>query len=189
MWLFGNARAAAQLLALVLALAAATPLDAQLFRGTSQAGTMKPLTPGLFSTTCGTSEVLVGVFGKANTLIDRIGGYCVRVTTSGAWDGEVRVTDSFGGFGGNVFDRKCNRGDAIYGFRGRHGLYVDRIEIRCRPLASRTSTTGTSYYKSPVGGTGGSAFGPYNCPNSKPAFGFAGQAVLLVDALFFMCRP
>jgi hypothetical protein len=170
-------------------LAPSSAITAQNIRTTPQAGTSKPLVPGLFSNICNSGEVLVGVYGRADRLIDRIGGYCVRVTASGAWSGEVRATDSYGGGGGNTFDRKCARGEAISAFRGRHGMYVDRIEIRCRTLASPTSVNGTGTYKSPVGGTGGSTFGPYTCPNAKPAAGFGGQTSAFVDALFFICRP
>ena len=130
-------------LALLLSTGGATA-GAQLVRATPDAGVMKPLVPGLFSEICNNGEVLIGLFGKAGAVIDRVGGYCVKVRSNGTWNGEVRTTDVFGGWGGTQYDLKCSRDHAISGFKGREGLLVDRIQIQCRKLASPTSQTGAA---------------------------------------------
>lgn len=66
--------------------------------------------------------------------------------------------------------KPCPSGYAVTGIKGKAGLYIDQLRVRCGRLGpnGRFSSLG-DFLSSTAGGTGGSSFGPYDCPNNKPA--------------------
>src|SRR5690606_1493378 len=74
-----------------------------------------------FSLSCGADEALVGVSGRARTLVDRVAAVCQKVGTDGRLTGDHRTTASAGGNGGTPFTRTCPTGQAVSSIRGRAG--------------------------------------------------------------------
>lgn len=138
---------------------------------------------------CGNHEALVGVFGRAGDYIDRIGAICQPVDALGRWTGASRTTGTVGGTGGTPFQRLCPRDHAVSGFRGRGGMYVDELGIRCRPLGDAFDLVGTGTWLDTVSsGRGGTAFGPFHCPEGTMARVLRAEGGWFVDRIRVFCE-
>jgi YVTN family beta-propeller protein len=96
---------------------------------------------------------------------------------------------SAGGTGGSAYTKTCARDSAVSGFRGRGFQYLDQLDIECKALNTSGRTTGSGTFLGAVGGTGGSAQGPYGCGTGNPAFSIHGTALTtFVDGFAIQCR-
>lgn len=140
-----------------------------------------------YSLSCGSDKALVGIKGKAGSLVDSVEGFCAQINDDGSWQGTVQAGFA-GGSGGTNFSLYCAPGQAVTGIRGRAGSYVDQLQIRCGPLGQNGRVLSLGYFLSDeAGGTGGSAFGPFDCPDSMPARLIRGRAAKWVDAIGLGC--
>ncbi len=138
---------------------------------------------------CAANEALVGLYGGAGTVVDRVGPLCVAIDGNGNWVGTPTQRGTAGGGGGEPYERVCANGTAVVGFSGRSGSLIDGITLQCARLQpdgytdvyNRTALTA-------VGGSGGSAQAERVCPSNLPAAGIRGRAGGLVDAFGLTCR-
>lgn len=96
-----------------------------------------------FSLECGQSAILVGIIGRSGSVIDQLGGLCVKIDpASGTWVGGVYETARAGGNGGVPFKQVCSVGEALAGIEGATRyfsgtLLVSSLKIVCIRLRIR----------------------------------------------------
>ena len=112
---------------------------------------------------------------------------CAPVNATGQWTGDDSRGDGAGGTGGTPDQLVCPRNQAVSGISGKAGAFIERIRIRCKPLASLTATTGEEEFLGGVGGNGGNEFGRITCPGNLPASGFAVRTGAFVDQIKLRC--
>ena len=144
-----------------------------------------------FSHKCADGMVLVGLSARSGQWIDRLEGVCQNPSmTTGMWDnmggsGVGPVGQDH--FGTSDTYMKCSPGYAIKEFSGGAGWYVHSIDVTCYKLGSSARTGGTTENHVKVGTTGGTPYGPYKCPDSKPAIGIFGRAGTYLDRFGLIC--
>ena len=144
---------------------------------------------GPFQLACAADETLVGVRGNFSTYVNQVGPRCVKVNQFGQWigdpvDGALAGTTTTG----TSFAKTCPRDFAVSGFRARASQYVDQLDFQCRALTASGGMTGTATYLGPVGGTGGTAQGPFACPTGNPAYALYGRSGSWLDNFGVQCR-
>ena len=142
-----------------------------------------------FQLSCPSHEIIVGVHGRYETVVNRIGPRCVKIDQLGRWigdpvNGPVTGTSATG----TAFTKSCPRDHAVSGFRGRAGTSVNQIEIQCRALTSTGSLTGPVQYLGGDGGTGGSAQGPFACGTGNPVYALYGRSGTGLNNFGVLCR-
>ena len=145
---------------------------------------------------CPSNRVLVGIRGRAGSLIDGIRGVCVKVSYNGNWSGGTTNTTYKGGSGGTAFSRICPSGYAVSGISGRKGSLVDRIRLYCRKLVNASDAglkhagrlTGSRTGLSSIGRGGGSAFGRYDCVDNMPGRGLRVRTGRYLNRIQVYCR-
>lgn len=135
---------------------------------------------------CGNDQVMVGVTVRAGFWLDSIAPRCATPSASGAWTEDERGPRA-GSSGGTAETERCPPNFAVSAISGRAGGVIDRLRIRCRPLANQTSTTGEEVSGGVVGGNGGTEFGRIACPADLAATGFAVRTGAYVDQLKLIC--
>ncbi len=186
-----------RLAAVVVLIASAPAVDAIMTRTVGNGGIGGFLDDALYLSGehyhlgCDDGEVLVGVHGRQGSWINRIGIRCVKVDVQGRWDGNVYNGPAVGG-DGDVFTRDieptdCPRNNAVVGFRGKYGSYVDKLELECRPLADAEHADGPTSMIGPFGGEGGTGFDTISCDGARAATGIYGRAGIYVDKLGLKC--
>jgi hypothetical protein len=131
----------------------------------------------LFSFTCGTDKVMVGVSGGAGMWVNRVSGICRQVNRAGEWIGGDSSTNATATGGGSDFKLKCERNSAVAALGGRSGQWLDRLQVYCRTLGVNGQLTGAlvlakdGVNTTAGGGPGINAFGPigYECASNRPA--------------------
>jgi hypothetical protein len=142
-----------------------------------------------FNISCDTGEALVGVFGLANSyIVKRVGIRCVRVDSAARWIGDPVERGSAGGSTGGAYTKTCPRDFAIAGFKGRASGAVNQLDFECRALDSSGSLVGAGQFLGAVGGTGGTAKGPYRCGTDHPGYALKGRSSARIDAISLQCR-
>lgn len=137
---------------------------------------------------CPSDRVLAGIQGRAGSLVDRIGALCAQVDPLGRWVGSPRSGGSAGGSGGTAFTLTCPRDYAVSGFQGRASSLIDQLRIRCGRLTTgpKLASIG-SILAGQAGGTGGNAFGSFDCADSKPGRGLSGRNGIYIDSMMLIC--
>jgi hypothetical protein len=131
--------------------------------------------------------VMVGVTVRANAWLDNIAPRCVDVGTDGHWIGEPERGPRAGGNGGTSQRLECPQHHAVSSVSGKAAAYIDRLRLRCRPLASATTATGDEAFLGGVGGNGGGEFERLSCPGDLVASGFAVRTGAYVDQIKLIC--
>jgi hypothetical protein len=136
---------------------------------------------------CGPYSAMVGIYGSAGTLIDKVGAVCVRVDRSaGTWEGAAYDAPAHGGTGGAPFRSVCPTGQAMAGFAGRAGSMVDNLQVICGPLGIREGKVAILSVQAPMGavgqGTGGTAWQDM-CPEGHHMTGVEVRTGTLVDEI------
>lgn len=82
----------------------------------------------------------------------------------------------------------------VVGVEGRGGLYVDQLVLRCASVGlagavgnDSVDVGSTIVTTTMAGGTGGSAFTPYTCPNPQIVNRITGKTGDSVDNLMLSC--
>lgn len=161
---------------------------------TALVGGFGPL-PGIipsfnFSLGCQLNEALVGIYGGAGGVVDRVGPFCAVINEAGQWVGTPTRRGTAGGGGGGEYERVCAVNSAITGFQSRAGLIVDQLQPVCAPLTQNGAIdrAASTTLLSAVGGSGGSAQTPVACPSGLPATGIFGRfSSSFVDAFGLQC--
>ncbi|MBN1945579.1 MAG: hypothetical protein JW797_07870 [Bradymonadales bacterium] len=86
-----------------------------------------------FRAHCPSGEVMVGVHGRAGSVIDALGITCAPLSqlTQGAETVDLHRLETQGGDGGQPFDLVCPPGTAAIGFSGRSGDSIDAAGVAC----------------------------------------------------------
>ena len=150
-----------------------------------------------FTLDCPSDRVLVGITGRAHAWVDGLRSICAKVNYNGSWSGATTQTAYKGGGGGSAFTRTCPQGQAVSGLSGRAGMLVDRLRVHCRSLVNATQEgsaragrlTGNTTGLSSAGGSGGQAFGRYDCLEDMPGRGLSGRSGVYLDRIQLRCRP
>lgn len=144
-----------------------------------------------FTAKCLEGEVLLGVKGWKGSWIDLAQGICGKVSLingSTVWGSNTSEAGTKPLFAVNAdYYSFCGHGYAVKGFSGTAGSYVNTLKLVCEKLGAGARTQGSSKALAVVGGAGGTAHGPYSCPESKPAIGFYGRAGNYVDKFGLIC--
>lgn len=140
-----------------------------------------------FALRCAPDEVMAGVYGKAGTLVDRIGPLCIQVDPLGRWIGSPAERNTAGGGGGARFGLFCPVNSSVSGIQGRASMWIDQLRIKCGPLTGSRLASSGSVLASQAGGTGGNAFGPFDCVDNKPGRGLIVRAGTYVDQIRLVC--
>lgn len=98
---------------------------------------------GLKSLECPDGELLVGLGGRADDLVQRLYGLCLSAETvaDGSVEGISRTATSVGRDGdggekegGEEFTVRCPKGQVVQGLAGRSGALVDAVGVVCKPV-------------------------------------------------------
>jgi YVTN family beta-propeller protein len=142
-----------------------------------------------FQLSCNADETLVGIYGNsAGTYVNRAGLQCVKFDELGQWIGDPVNRGAAGSATGTAYTRTCPRNMAVSGYRGRGSAYVDQIDVECKAVTSAGRTTGAGQYLGAVGGSGGTAQGPFSCSTGNPVYSLAGRSGSWLDAIGMLCR-
>jgi hypothetical protein len=177
--------------------------SAVLFSGSSSTGLRGGTGGSAFSENCPASHVIAGYQGfvssdPSRTWVMRIQALCARVSIEGELATNVTLAKPVAlfehGTDGNIaWQRVCPKNQQVTGFTGRGGSFLDEIVLSCAPIlvsgssGSYTLSLGSSTTLAPVGGGGGGAFAPANCPSGQVARGHQGRSGQWVDALGLVC--
>lgn len=112
---------------------------------------------------CPSGRIIVGILGRAGTLVDGLQLVCGSLRTDGHLDtAAVTYSNWVGGYGGTYFTKMCPSDMVVSGFRGRAGDAIDGIAIECTPIAQSIldgSPVWEVIYESTIaGGPGGKFF-------------------------------
>ena len=142
-----------------------------------------------FNLACNANEVLAGIYGtSAGTLVNQVGLQCVQVDQNGHWIGTPINRGITGTASGASYTKTCPTNYAISGYQGRSGTSVNQLDFECRALTSQGKITGIGQFLGPVGGSGGTAQGPYNCGTNNPAYALTGRSSSAIDNFGMQCR-
>ena len=113
---------------------------------------------------CDEGDVLVGVKGRATTVVREIHAVCAQPDDwypRGASGTTYERNGPHTGNAGSPFELRCPMGKAAVGYEGRHGAALDGIRLRCaEPQPLVTPNTSLAH----AGGKGGTAR-QLACPN------------------------
>ncbi|MDC0707261.1 jacalin-like lectin [Stigmatella sp. ncwal1] len=106
---------------------------------------------------CMSGYVAVGITGRSGWHVDQLSLICAYLNTDGSL-GSQYTTNSFGGSGGSAFWSQCPGGQAVVGFHGGAGQYVDRVGVHCASINSWRTSAAVQYSTVAAGGSGGGSF-------------------------------
>jgi YVTN family beta-propeller protein len=142
-----------------------------------------------FTLACNANEVLAGIYGtSAGTYVNQAGLQCVQIDQNGRWIGTPVNRGITGVASGVSYTKTCPANYAISGYKGRSSQYVDQLDFECRALTSQGKITGIGQFLGAVGGSGGTAQGPYNCGTNNPAYALTGRSGSWLDNFGMQCR-
>jgi YVTN family beta-propeller protein len=141
-----------------------------------------------FTLACNASEALVGIYGTSGTQIQQVGPRCVPLDQTRKWIGTPVNRGLAGTSVGAAYTKTCATNSVVSAFRGRASTTVFQLDIECKTLDSAGKLTGTGTYLGAVGGTGGSAVGPFSCGTNNPGGGIFGRANTNVVNFGLTCK-
>lgn len=137
---------------------------------------------GAFSLECDAGYVLVGITGRAERYVTRIGALCAE--RSGRPD--ARESIAHGGGDGKPFELRCAPGTIATALFGSRGVHIDKLELECRPV-NEGEPRGEPVFTDAAGGQGGESFGPLRCGRNQSILGIRGKAASVVDDVQVIC--
>lgn len=143
-----------------------------------------------FSLYCGSGKVLTGLRFRTGGVVDAVGLLCTPVSTDGKLGQETTVGTLVGGGGGVSDVRHCVRGSVVVGAAIKHGMYVDRIALRCADWnwVGRRFTNPIETLSAAPQLVSTAPENIEQCGSAaQPAIGIRGRAYSLVDAVGFVC--
>lgn len=132
-----------------------------------------------FNLDCGANMSLVGIQGKAGSMVDSVQGVCAQINADGSKLGGNKLTGKAGGAGGDSYHLQCLGGSTIKGIKGHVGAYVNELTAHCS--ATTPEFTGS------VGRANGTWFNR-SCPANMDARLIRGRAGSWIDAIGLGCK-
>ncbi len=135
-----------------------------------------------FSLDCGANMSLVGIQGKAGSLIDSVQGVCAQFNADGSQLGRKVLTGSAGGMGGASYHLECPAGKTVIGITGHADSHVNNFKVRC----------GVTDFSKQAGNpsiTGPGSLFILNCSTFMDARLIRGRSGIWVDAMGLGCKP
>ncbi len=139
-----------------------------------------------FDLSCGSNEVLAGIYGQSGTYLNSVGARCVSVAQDGEWIGQPRNIGTTGSRNGAQYSSTCPSGWAVSGFSGRSDRFVNQVRLECQKLDSATTATGTVQPLTRAGQNNGTERGPFSCAGNV-ATGITGRSGSWMDAFGLQC--
>ncbi len=135
-----------------------------------------------FNLDCGANMSLVGIQGKAGSLIDSVQGVCAQLNADGSRLGRKVLTGSAGGKGGASYYLECPAGKTVIGITGHADSHVNNFKVRCG-MTDFSQQAGNPSIVGP-----GSPFN-LTCSNFMDARLIRGRSGIWVDAMGLGCKP
>lgn len=132
-----------------------------------------------FDLDCGANMSLIGIQGKAGSLIDSVQGVCAQFNADGTKLGSNVLTGKAGGAGGASYDLQCLNGTTVQGITGHTGAYVNDLKLRC---------SGTTPAITESAGRATGSWFAQSCPVNMDARLIRGRSGLWVDAIGLGCK-
>lgn len=137
-----------------------------------------------FNLDCGANMSLVGIQGKAGSLIDSVQGVCAQLNADGSQLGRKVLTGIAGGGGGGNYSLQCLNGTTVTGIAGHADSHLNNFKVRC----SGTTPDFTASAGNPSA-TGPGPWFSLVCPARMDARLMRGRSGIWVDALGLGCKP
>lgn len=129
---------------------------------------------------CPPAQVLVGVAGLMDAeRVIAIQPICAAVDANGNWTAASLQGQQIGGrpsSANKTFDIRCPAREVVAGIRGNAVSGVSGLRILCSEMRSGRLVDAPPQDRQGAGGTTGTAWGPFACPNAEPAQGFRAGA-------------
>ena len=179
-------------LTLAGAITAARSGEAQEYKGPVWGGTGGTQS---YNLDCGSTGVMVGLYGKSGTWVDQIGVHCLTVKSDGSL-GNPFTKGPIGGMGGAGANAQCPSGSVVGVMAAVSGSFINDVSIQCYAWLAGTRRFDVHQYKgiygigdpvSPVSfGTVSNAV--VSCPEGLVGKAIRGKAGSHVDSMQFVCR-
>jgi len=143
-----------------------------------------------FDLSCDDGKVLAGITGNFSNRIDKVSGVCVSANAAGIWtDNPTPMQSSAGNNNGAAFSRICPSNHAVIGYTGDFANdYPAYLEVHCRVLDGKLSTTGERISLEKVGTLGSTApSSRIQCADRAAATGLYGHAGSAIERLGLAC--
>ncbi len=150
---------------------------------------------------CPAGQALIGFTGSLNstdaaTAVNRqIAARCGVIAIDGSTvtikAGATLTTRGMAGV--SAWTRSCAANQVVVGFSGQSGTLVDQLVFVCAPLMAASPAVGTALTPgaatslAAIGGNGGKAFGPINCPAGEIGSGALVRTGTEMDAFSIVC--
>lgn len=179
------------LLALGLSLAEVTPGQAQEYKGPLWGGTGGT---SAYNLDCGSSGVMVGLYGKSGNWVDQIAIRC-RVVNSDGSLGNYYSKGPAGGSGGAGASADCPSGSVVGVMAAVSGSFINDVSIQCFVWLAATRRLDRKQYKgiygigdpvSPVS-LGAVSNAVVSCPDGLVGKAIRGKSGAYVDSMQFVC--
>ena len=150
---------------------------------------------------CPAGQALIGFSGSVNntdvaaSVNRQITAVCGVIAIDGTTVTiKVGATLTTRGMAGvSAWVRGCAANQVMVGFSGRNGTLVDQLAFSCAPLTVSSAAVGTTLMAgaqtalAAIGGNGGAAFGPINCPAGQIGSGAVVRTGTELDAFGMVC--
>jgi hypothetical protein len=176
----------ARFMMVVLPLAGFTPLRAQEFKSPIWGGSGGTSS---YNLDCGSSGVMVGIYGKTGLWIDQLGIICRAVKADGTL-GSSFTRGPSGGSGGTSGTAQCESGKVVGHFYVHAGSYINMASVGCYPWLPNTRRPDYSknYYGQAIGSTNYLlSEASTRCPVEKVGKALRGKYGIYIDSLQFVC--
>lgn len=137
---------------------------------------------------CGSSGILVGVYGKVGFWIDQIGIICQNVKPDGTL-GSSYTKGPVGGQGGSSETARCPAGQAVGDAGVRAGSYIEYVHVMCWPWVPSTRRLNTSGYETnkDLGQWSTTGQQRFRCSEEKIGKALRGKYGGYIDSMQFVC--
>jgi hypothetical protein len=168
----------------------AMPLRAQEFKGPLWGGSGGSSS---YNLDCGSTGVMVGLYGKVGLWIDQIGVVCRKVNPDGTL-GSTYTRGPVGGSGGSGDRADCPSGSVITVMGSWSGSFMDQVGVECYGWSPGSRRAGGGYTGAASLGKVGTIHLPgltfnqkVNCPAEKVGKAVRGKSGGYIDSLQFVC--
>ena len=177
---------------LVMLVAWSGPVHAQEYKGPMWGGSGGTSS---YNLDCGSTGVMVGLYGKTGLWIDQIGITCQKINPDGTLGSEY-TRGPVGGTGGIGKNARCTEGKAIRAMLSFTGSFVDKLMPTCCPWSATTRRVngGTGMcFRIEIGDWGGVGVftlvqnDTITCPPDKVGKALRGKYGSYIDSLQFVC--
>ena len=176
---------------LLLTVLALTRAEAQEYKGPVWGGTGGTTS---YNLDCGSTGVMVGLYGKEGTWVDQIAVRCRSVNTDGTL-GNYYSRGPTGGSGGAGANAQCPSGSVVGVMAATSGSFINDVSVQCFAWIAATRRFDVHQYKgiygigdpvSPVS-FGAVSNAVVSCPVGTVGKAIRGKSGSYVDSMQFVC--